>query len=137
MKVIPCNKSRRLCDYIQVDCTKTRRSRVLTAAPIPRIHDLRTSTPYIGLLHMTGLNLLKAALISSVALGSSAGAETPPVEKCFGIAKSGKNDCQTALSSCSGTAKEDRQPDAWIYVPKGTCDKISGGSLTPKTTSAD
>jgi uncharacterized membrane protein len=24
----------------------------------------------------------------------------------------------------------DRDPEAWIYVPKGTCDKIAGAHLT-------
>ena len=53
-------------------------------------------------------------------------------EKCFGIAKTGKNDCQTAASACAGTSKKDNQADAWIYVPKGTCDKIVGASITKK-----
>lgn len=53
-------------------------------------------------------------------------------EKCYGIVKSGKNDCATITSSCAGTAKRDNQPDAWVYVPTGTCDKIVGGSATPK-----
>ena len=50
------------------------------------------------------------------------------VEKCYGVAEAGKNDCQTASSSCAGTSTEDGQADAWIYLPKGTCDKIVGGS---------
>ncbi len=50
-------------------------------------------------------------------------------EKCFGVAKAGKNDCQTASSSCAGTSKKDAQTDAWISVPKGTCEKIVGGKL--------
>ena len=53
-------------------------------------------------------------------------------EKCYGIVKNGKNDCATASSSCAGTAKRDNQPDAWVYVPTGTCDKIVGGSTQPK-----
>jgi uncharacterized membrane protein len=53
-------------------------------------------------------------------------------EKCHGIVKNGKNDCATASSSCAGTAKRDNQPDAWVYVPTGTCDKIVGGSTQPK-----
>ena len=86
---------------------------------------------------MNGLQLLKTALLGAIALGSTVQADTPPpVEKCFGIAKAGKNDCQTATTSCAGTSRQDRQPDAWIYVPKGTCDKITDGSLTPKTTNA-
>ena len=52
-------------------------------------------------------------------------------EKCYGISKAGQNDCQTASSSCAGTSKKDAQTDAWIAVPKGTCAKIVGASLTP------
>ncbi len=52
------------------------------------------------------------------------------MEKCYGISKAGKNDCQTASSSCAGTSKKDAQTDAWISVPKGTCEKITGGKLT-------
>jgi uncharacterized membrane protein len=53
-------------------------------------------------------------------------------EKCYGIVKAGKNDCATVTSSCAGTAKRDNQPDSWVYVPTGTCDKIVGGSTTAK-----
>jgi len=53
-------------------------------------------------------------------------------EKCYGIAKAGKNDCQTANSSCAGTSKRDGQGDAWIYMPAGACDRVVGGSLQPK-----
>ncbi len=55
-------------------------------------------------------------------------AEAGKNEKCYGISKAGKNDCATASSSCSGSAKVDNQKDAWIYLPKGTCDKIVGSS---------
>ena len=54
------------------------------------------------------------------------------MEKCYGVSKAGKNDCQTASSSCAGTARRDGQKDAWIYIPAGTCDKVVGGSLQPK-----
>ena len=63
--------------------------------------------------------------------GALAADEKQEMEKCYGVAKASKNDCQTATSSCAGTAKEDRQKDAFIAVPKGTCSKIAGGSLTP------
>lgn len=53
-------------------------------------------------------------------------------EKCYGVAAAGKNDCQTANSSCAGTAEKDRQADAFIVVPKGLCDKIAGGSTEPQ-----
>lgn len=76
-----------------------------------------------------------AAGVAGVALGQSGPAPTPTfkAEKCFGIAKAAKNDCQTSASACAGTSKRDNQADAWIYVPQGTCDKIVGGSKTKKS----
>lgn len=53
------------------------------------------------------------------------------MEKCYGVAKASRNDCQTATSACAGTSKQDRQKDAYIAVPKGTCSKIADGSLSP------
>ena len=55
------------------------------------------------------------------------------MEKCYGVAKAGKNDCAAGPgTSCAGSSKTDAQKDAWMYVPKGTCEKIVGGSLEPK-----
>ena len=68
--------------------------------------------------------------LSSSALLISGGASAAEMEKCYGVAKAGKNDCQTATSSCAGTSSSDRQVDAFIAVPKGTCGKIAGGYLT-------
>lgn len=51
-------------------------------------------------------------------------------EKCYGVSKAAKNDCSTSTSVCAGSAKADSQKDAWIYVPKGTCEKLAGGTLT-------
>jgi len=59
-------------------------------------------------------------------------AEKPKMEKCYGIVKAGKNDCQTNTAPCQGSATKDGQADAWIYVPKGTCEKIVGGSTKNK-----
>jgi uncharacterized membrane protein len=75
--------------------------------------------------------VITTAIGSLFALGSlgATAAEKAPVEKCYGVIKAGKNDCQTSKSACAGTATKDGQKDAWIYVPKGTCDKIVGASL--------
>lgn len=76
-----------------------------------------------------------ASIAGAVAMAAVAFAATPAAaqakEKCFGIAKAGQNDCATASSSCAGTSKADNQPDAWKYVPAGTCSGM-GGSLQPK-----
>jgi len=54
-------------------------------------------------------------------------------EKCYGIAKAGKNDCAaTGNNSCGGTSKLNSDPKAWIYVPEGYCERIVGGSKAPK-----
>ncbi|MGH8610302.1 MAG: BufA1 family periplasmic bufferin-type metallophore [Gammaproteobacteria bacterium] len=81
--------------------------------------------------------VINSALAAVVALGSLGPAndvlaQAKQGEKCYGVAKAGKNDCQTATSACAGSAKQDADPTAFIYVPKGTCEKIAGGSLTPQ-----
>ena len=82
--------------------------------------------------------LLLAAATAALGLAAtqaSAGPAAKPAydsEKCFGVAGSGQNDCQTATNSCAGTVTQPMQGDAWIYVPTGVCGKISGGSLEPK-----
>jgi len=52
-------------------------------------------------------------------------------EKCYGIVKAGQNDCFGPANFCGGTSKVDRQADAWVYVPAGTCKKLAGGSTAP------
>ena len=69
--------------------------------------------------------LLAAGLTAS---GSSALAAKNDMEKCAGIAKAGKNDCGTSKHSCAGQAKTDGGEE-WVYVPKGTCEKIVGGTV--------
>jgi uncharacterized membrane protein len=73
---------------------------------------------------IAGLLALGVAAASTGAL--AAGGD---IEKCAGIAKAGKNDCGTSKSSCAATVKADRDTEAWILVPKGTCEKIAGGHL--------
>lgn len=53
-------------------------------------------------------------------------------EKCYGVARAGGNDCFTQSNSCGGASQSDAQKDAWIYLPKGTCERIVGGSLSPE-----
>ena len=81
--------------------------------------------------------LIHNALAAFVALGiaSAAGnalAAKGDTEKCAGIVKAGQNDCGTSKSACAGTSKMDRDAEAWITVPKGTCAKIAGGTVTDK-----
>ncbi len=50
-------------------------------------------------------------------------------EKCAGIAKAGKNDCGAldGKHGCAGQATVDNDDTEWVYVPGGTCAKITGG----------
>jgi uncharacterized membrane protein len=77
-----------------------------------------------------------AAAVAGPALlpAHAAPAPTPSfkAEKCYGIAKAGKNDCaSTGNNSCAGTSKVDSDPRAWIYVPAGYCERIVHGSMKP------
>jgi len=84
---------------------------------------------------------LRLAVLVAMSLATTARAATLhhpekptyPYEKCYGIAKGGQNDCFTKNNSCAGAAPRDQQGDAWIYLPAGTCERISGGSLKPKS----
>ena len=81
--------------------------------------------------NMIAAAVLALAIGGLIASGSSIAADDKQeMEKCYGVAKAGKNDCQTATSACAGTSNQDRQKDAYIALPKGSCGKISGGSLT-------
>lgn len=76
--------------------------------------------------------VINSAISGLIALGVSGvtmQASAAEMEKCYGVVKAGKNDCQTANSACAGTSKTDGQKDAFVAVPKGTCEKLVGGSL--------
>ena len=40
---------------------------------------------------------------------------------------------RTSSEVCAGTSTADAQGDSWIYVPAGTCTKLVGGSMQPKS----
>lgn len=84
---------------------------------------------------MKGSTVIASAVMAAVGMVLTAKADqssnaTQP-EQCYGIAKAGMNDCQTATHSCAGTSTKDRDKASWIYVPAGTCAKIAGGSTKP------
>jgi uncharacterized membrane protein len=82
--------------------------------------------------------LVASALAAAVAAPSLSALAAPApeptftAEKCYGLAKAGQNDCAaTGNNSCAGTSKLDSDPNAWIYVPAGYCDRIVGGHKEP------
>jgi uncharacterized membrane protein len=50
-------------------------------------------------------------------------------EKCAGIVKAGKNDCGTSKHVCAGLAQTDGDPQEWVFVPEGTCQKLVDGRV--------
>lgn len=88
----------------------------------------------------TASALAAAAIIATLGAGIAHAGPVKPQpgkEKCYGISKAGKNDCAAGPgTSCAGTSTRDYQGNAWKYVDKNTCLKISTpkgkGSLSPK-----
>lgn len=80
-----------------------------------------------------GLLSLAIASLFTAPAGAQVHPEKPTYayEKCYGVAKQAMNDCFFSSNSCAGTAAADREPGAWIYLPKGTCAKLTGGSTNP------
>jgi uncharacterized membrane protein len=85
--------------------------------------------------HMNVKTLLGTSLLSASALLSANALAVPDApaqwEKCSGIAKAGQNNCGAldGSHSCSGQAKTDNMEHEWVYVPEGTCERISGGKV--------
>jgi len=82
---------------------------------------------------MKNHQILSVAIGGLLALGlaGNAAAADKNMEKCFGIAKAGMNDCSSNKSahSCAGQATKNGDPMDFVAVPKGTCGKIANGSL--------
>lgn len=91
--------------------------------------------------HKKTLNTMIASALTLSALtfaAHTAHAMDAPAdkEKCYGIAKAGKNDCASSdgAHTCAAAATADSMGTEWIGVPKGLCERIVGGSLEPKAT---
>ena len=83
--------------------------------------------------------IAKATLAGILAIGASLAAgsayavpEQPKNwEKCSGISKAGMNDCGAldGKHACASQATSDNSAQEWVYVPEGTCTKITGGKV--------
>jgi uncharacterized membrane protein len=89
------------------------------------------------------VNKTHAAFAATLALSLVSGAAhaadqaKPAMEKCYGVALAGKNDCKAgAGTTCAGTSKVNYQGNAWKLVKAGTCTTTKTpkgvGSLTSK-----
>lgn len=86
----------------------------------------------------TKLSVVAAgAMAAGLTLAMADLAEAAAMEKCYGVAKAGENDCKAGPgTTCAASSIEDYQGNAWSFVPKGTCESIStpkgNGSLSAK-----
>ena len=75
-----------------------------------------------------------ASLLALGLLAVTGTSRAAAMEKCFGIAKAGQNDCAgthncaglSGLHGCKGTSKVDYDPADFKLVPDGTCAKLGG-----------
>jgi uncharacterized membrane protein len=100
-------------------------------------------TDSTGAYIMQNRSLAIATLsLAALAAGVAHAEEKKPMdqkaamEKCYGVAMAGKNDCAAGPgTTCAGTSKVDYQGNAWKNVPAGTCASIKTpkgmGSLEP------
>jgi uncharacterized membrane protein len=77
--------------------------------------------------------MIAAAIGSLIALtGPVFAGDDSNTEKCYGVAKAAKNDCAGAAHACAGQATKDGSTKEFVKLPKGTCERLVGGSLTSK-----
>ncbi len=88
---------------------------------------MNKSTKSVATAALAGVMTLGLASMSGDVLAGKKG-----MEKCAGIVKAGMNDCGANGHSCAGQAAKDNDPNEWVYVPKGTCEKIVGGTVLKK-----
>ncbi len=81
---------------------------------------------------LTSLSLLT---LISTAFGAPKWAKKgDTIVKCKGVAKKGMNDCGANGHDCGGYAKTDNDPNEWVYVPQGVCEKLAKGTVYKKKT---
>ena len=78
-------------------------------------------------------SLLTLGILSAVsaAHADGHGLMKPGMEKCYGIAIAGQNDCAgiSGLHSCKGQSTISNNPGDVLILPSGTCAKIGGLDL--------
>ncbi len=76
------------------------------------------------------LSALTTSYVANAADTVDAKSSAPKIEKCYGIAKAGKNDCAAKNHGCAGHAVKAGDTAEWLNLPAGLCERINGGSTT-------
>ncbi len=105
-----------------------KKSKFLTAAGVLALG--LTTSAFAGAAH-AGEGKGSCAGKSNCAGKGNCANKKAEMEKCYGVAKAGKNLCASkdGSHSCAGMAKTDNDPNEWVQVPKGKCEEM-GGSLS-------
>lgn len=85
------------------------------------------------------LAALALAAMSSAAFAQGSGQMAAPamdaahagMERCFGVARAGHNDCAAGHHTCAGRATRNGDRASFVYLPAGACAKLVHGSTTP------
>ena len=78
------------------------------------------------------MTLTSTVLIAAITAAASQAAEMQKasMDKCYGVAKAGENNCAAIGHSCAVMTKADYDGQDFRDVPKGTCEQMKG-STTP------
>ena len=90
------------------------------------------STTALKTIALSAIFSAAAMTVASTAAFSqdASGMDKPAVEKCFGVAKAGKNDCKSGAHDCAGHSTADMDKGSFVEVPAGLCAKLSHGGTT-------
>ena len=84
------------------------------------------------------MNLKKLAIAAAVGsflaagmTGTAVAGDMGSKDKCYGVAKAGKNDCAANGHSCAGQAKTDNDPEEWKHMSAHDCAKAGGKTEAP------
>ncbi len=84
---------------------------------------------------LSAVALAGAVTAAMASFSVPAAAEDAAMEKCYGVALKGQNDCAAGAHSCAGTSTVDYDGQSFKLVPTGTCTTmetpLGPGSLTP------
>jgi uncharacterized membrane protein len=88
---------------------------------------IKTTIPRVSSV----LGALAAAAALSTTAHAGPVAQPSGSEKCYGVAKAGKNDCAAGVHSCAGQGTKSGDKSSFVYLPSGACEKLAGGSTAP------
>lgn len=75
----------------------------------------------------TTLKVTTAIAAAAAIMGAGTAQAESSMEKCYGVAKKGSNDCGNSVHSCAGQSSMDGDSNDWVYVPTGLCNRLVGG----------